>query len=380
MAGLRSELSTMLHIDGMFSPTGGQRKERTMLETTVHQAVPDPGPHTPRDPIIPATPQPFAVISEHWSDRLNLPSFSDDDVFSFGPVYEDAMYKLIHKHLELDTHDRFAYVGASKGSFAEKVKEKFCLLQPMVNIYPGLIHYEETSNQRMLPFKISHVGAEEYFRQLSKDLQKDEKEAPFDKIMLKDSCEHFTNPAETFLHIMKTISPLGKMLIIHRPGPMNTLPFFSEANKRLSEEDSEEPYTKLIRNLQRIRVDVKWEIETLPIVMPKVKWLAMLKKNFPPQMEIISKGQVQQGIRELTEGMLKYSGETVEFYDRLLFITACHPMTDCGYPSVQRCGASATKPYPGLLDQKFTLTVTPDIYKYMQELEKQPEEKKKIIR
>ena len=78
--------------------------------------------------------------------------------------------------------------------------------------------------------------------------------------------------------------------------------------------------------------------------------------------------------------MLKYSGEMVEFYDRLLFITACHPMVECGYPSVQRSGASDTQPYPGLLNQKYTLTVTSDIYKLMREMEKKPAEKKKIIR
>ena len=99
---------------------------------------------------------------------------------------------------------------------------------------------------------------------------------------------------------MRTVSSLGKILIIHRPGPMNTLPFFAEANKRLTEEDSEEPFTKLIKNLQAIKVDVRWEIETLPIVMPKVKWLGMLQKKFPPQMEIASKWEIQHGIRELS--------------------------------------------------------------------------------
>nr|XP_054757148.1 uncharacterized protein LOC129263249 [Lytechinus pictus] len=380
MSHLRSEISNILNIDGMFSAGGKYPRAKTMQETDVHKPVSDPGPFTPRDPLLPGVPQPFAVISEHWSDRLHLPLYDDNDIFSFGKVYEDAMYKLVHKHLELDTHDRFAYVGNSKGSFAEKLKEKFCLLQPMVNIYPGLIHYEETSNQRMLPFKIKHVGAEEYFRQLSMDLEEGKKDAPFDKMMLKDASEHFTNPAVTFAHIMRTISSLGKVLIVHRPGPMNTLPLFSAANKRLTEEDNDEPYTKLIKSLQQIRVDVRWEIETLPIVMPKAKWLAMLQKRFPPQMEIASQGQVQQGVRELTEGMLKYAGETVEFYDRLLFITACHPMVDCGYPSVQRSGAAATQPYPGLLNQKYTLTVTPDIYKHLRELEKKPAEKKKIIR
>ena len=54
--------------------------------------------------------------------KLSLPD--DIDTFGFGETYDEAMYKLIHKHLELDTHDRFAYVGANKGSFANKVNKK----------------------------------------------------------------------------------------------------------------------------------------------------------------------------------------------------------------------------------------------------------------
>ena len=336
---------------------------------------------------LPKHPQPFAVISEHWQDKLQLSSprsdntdSPEDDIYSFGQVYEESLYKLIHKHLELDTDNRLAYVGANKGSLAEKIREKFCLLQPMVNIFPGLIHYQQTPNQRMLPFKVCHVGAEEYFRQLADDLIKDHKEAPFDKIILKDSVEHFTNLAETFSHIMRTLSETGKMLIIHRPGPMSTLPVFSEATRRFAEEDStDEPYIKIIRSLQDAKVDAKWEVETVPIIMPKVKWLAMLQERFPPQMEIISNYQVQTGLRELTEGMFKYQGEQVEFFDRLLLITASHRMKNSEYPSIQRHGAAAGKPYPGLMDMKYTLKVTPDIYGHVNKRLEEEDKRNKIL-
>ena len=71
---------------------------------------------SPRE--LPVSPQPFSVITEHWQDKLNIPGDDGDGgLCSFGEVYEEAMYKLIHKHLELDTHDRFAYVGARKGKY-----------------------------------------------------------------------------------------------------------------------------------------------------------------------------------------------------------------------------------------------------------------------
>ncbi|XP_072042670.1 uncharacterized protein [Amphiura filiformis] len=346
------------------------------MTSNMSNAVPLASPRN-----LPQSPQPFSVITEHWQNKLQIPSPGDQDkdLCSFGDVYEESLYRLIHTHLELDTHDRFAYVGASKGSLASKIKDKFCLMQPMVNIFPGLIHYEQTPNQRMLPFKIAHVGAEEYFRQLADDMT-DDKEPPFDKILLKDSVEHFTHPAETFSHIMKTLTKFGRILIIHRPGPMATLPFFSEASRRFSDEDVDEPYIKIIKNLQAIKVDVKWEVETVPIVMPKTKWLAMLKEKFPPQMEVISNCQVQSGIRELTEGMLKYQGDMVEFYDRLLFVTATHPLVNCGYPSIQRCGASDAMPYPGVAgDMKYTLKVTPDLYAHVREMEQKVHDKDRIL-
>ncbi|PIK36487.1 hypothetical protein BSL78_26686 [Apostichopus japonicus] len=322
-----------------------------------------------RELVLPDSPPPFSVVTEKWQNQLDIPKYRLEESYSFGDAYEDAMFKLIHKHLELDTHERFAYVGSNKGSLAEKIKEKFCLLQPMVNIFPGLIHYEETPGQKLLPFRISHVGAEEYFRQLAESLGKD-KPAPFDKILLKDSVEHFTNPSQTFSHILRTLAPLGRLLIIHRPGPMSTLPMFTEANKKFVTDDSEEPYAKIIKHLQAVHVDVKWDIETLPIGMPKVKWLAMLREQFPPQMEAISRAQITTGIRELTEGMLKYQGEEVEFFDRLLLVTATHPLVENGFPSIQRCGTLATQPYPGMIDVKYKLKVTPDIYRVVEGMER----------
>ncbi|KAJ8021122.1 hypothetical protein HOLleu_40902 [Holothuria leucospilota] len=331
-----------------------------------------------RELVLPDSPPPFSVVTEHWQNQLDIPKYNAEENYSFGEIYEEAMFKLIHKHLELDTHERFAYVGSNKGSLAEKIKEKFCLLQPMVNIFPGLIHYEETPGQKLLPFRISHVGAEEYFRQLSERLGKND-EAPFDKILLKDSVEHFTNPAETFVHIIRTMAPMGRLLIIHRPGPMSTLPMFTEAHKKFVAEDSEEPYAKIIKNLQSVHVDVKWEIETLPIVMPKVKWLSMLKEQFPPQMEAISRAQIATGIRELTEGMLKYQGEEVEFFDRLLFVTATHPLVENGFPSIQRCGALAHRPFPGISEMKYSLKITPDIHKMVEGIENRAKESSKVM-
>lgn len=68
-----------------------------------------------------------------------------------------------------------------------------------------------------------------------------------------------------------------------------------------------------VRNLQSVGLDVEWDLECLPVCIPKRKWLAMLHEKYPPQMEIISQEEILAGLRELTEGILKYEGDEVYF-------------------------------------------------------------------
>ena len=51
---------------------------------------------------------------------------------------------------------------------------------------------------------------------------------------------------------------------------------------------------------------MEWDLVHVPIVIPTSKWLAMLKAKYPPQMEIMSNYEITCGLRELSEGPLKY--------------------------------------------------------------------------
>ena len=74
--------------------------------------------------------------------------------------------------------------------------------------------------------------------------------------------------------------------------------------------------------------------------------------------------QVMSGIRELSEGVLKYEGDMVEFVDRLLFITASSTVFS-DYPTIQRFGNNVLKPFAGLEDLQYEMAVTPDIAQYL---------------
>ncbi|CAH1791998.1 unnamed protein product [Owenia fusiformis] len=307
----------------------------------------------------PEKPSPFSVISEGYQPRYQFPNIPDYEKYSLGEAYESKMCELVHQYLELGTDDRLCYVGQSLGSLAELLALKFCLLEPVTSVIPGHIHYEESPRHKMHPVRIAHIGAEEYFNDLAKKSYRGT--PPFDKVMLNDGVQYLEDSQETYANIMKCVSELGKMLIIVRPGSLNTLPLFHDAKQRIAENDA--PYMKIVRELQACGLDVQWEIEILPIIMPKVKWVTMLKEKFPPCLDIMSSYEISSGIRELTEGVLKYEGEMVEFQDRLLFITATHTLAQAELPVVKRFGTITTE--PGMGDLRYKMEVTKDIKKYV---------------
>lgn len=300
----------------------------------------------------PETPSPFSVISESYSNFYNLPKVPEFEQFRFGQEYERSLKSLIHRYLELGTDHRLCYVGHSKGSLAGYLQEQFCLLQPITSVIPGHIHYEETPNKKMVPVKIAHVGADEFFRQEAKN------NSQFDRILLMDAIDYLTEPQETYKNIMKTIKNFGKLLIIHRPAPMNTLPLFSDAKSHMNNMD--QSYMSIIQDLQSLNLDIQWEVECLPITMEKWKWMSMLKDKYPIHLEGMSNLDLRLGIRELSEGILKYEGQTIEFIDRLLFISASHRVVT-SYPSIQRFGSNELCPFPGVDSLRYSMVLTPEM-------------------
>jgi hypothetical protein len=131
-------------------------------------------------------------------------------------------------------------------------------------------------------------------------------------------------------------------------------------------EDNEIPYDDIIKDLKSCDFDVQWEIECLPILMSKKKWYSLLKSKFPPQMEILSDVEVQCGIRELSEGIMKYEGDAIEFNDRLLFIVVSNPAEKRrGYPGIKRYNADDFSPFPDIKDMHYSMEMSDDIKKYV---------------
>ncbi|ELU15659.1 hypothetical protein CAPTEDRAFT_187136 [Capitella teleta] len=308
----------------------------------------------------PETPAPFAVLSEgHMRKNVSVPFLSDQLRFSFGESYEARMCELIHKYLELNTDDRLCYIGDPRGTFVPMLQEKFCLVKPVTTVVPGHIHFEEGPTHRMLAIRVASVGAEDYFRREATK----ETPAVFDKILMHDAMNYFDEHRNTFQNIKKCLAPGGKVLIIHRPGEMMTLPIFKDAQQRIC--DNDQPYDAFIRDLTATHLEVTWEVECLPVKMDRDRWYAMIQDHFPPQLENVSAFEVNLGLRELSEGVMKYSEGTIEFADRLLFVTGAE--CDAPFPRIRRhskLGAESVVPASSKIlgrRVKYELEVTPEL-------------------
>lgn len=310
----------------------------------------------------PESPRPYSVISENFQNRYRIPKYPAWENFTFGDQYDEQLFGLINKYLDLETTDRLCYIGDTKGSLAEALVKRFCVLEPMLTVIPGHYSYVETESSKILSLRVAHVGSEEFFRLQAHE--KPENRQIFDKIIIKDALRYFENPIEMYNNIMKCLSKTGKLLIVHRPSSINTLPVFRNAKQRL--EDNEIPYDDIIKDLKSCDFDVQWEIECLPILMSKKRWYSLLKSKFPPQMEILSDFEVQSGIRELSEGIMKYEGDIVEFKDRLLFIVVSNPAEKrYGYPSIKRYNANDFAPFPTMKDLHYSMEMSDGLKKYV---------------
>lgn len=307
----------------------------------------------------PEVPRPFSLISEAYQQQLAIPNYPEEDQYRFGNVYEEAMHSLIHTHLELGTTDRFCYVGENKGSFAPLIERKFCLVHPVKTI-PINISPEQRNKKAADICRPSNSAVEEFFRDASSKCSSFKKSI-FDRILLKDCVHYLTgNMYSLFSQLKMCLHEEGKLLIIHRPGMLNTLPLPKHMVKEFESRDVD--IAPILNALQDAGFDVKWDIEICPIIMPKVKWLSMLQEKHPADLEGTEDIVIRNAIRELTEGMFKYEGDMVQFTDRLLFISASPSMRGRA-PVLTRYGSTGYKPPPPVSedDLKYNMPITPDI-------------------
>jgi len=156
----------------------------------------------------------------------------------------------------------------------------------------------------------------------------------FDKIIIYHSIHLFSELNTMLLRFMSALTARGRLLIIHRPIRLNTLPFPADLVDQLRSVDL--PLERLISTIQSLRLAFRWEVEDARIVTSKQKWLDMIQHGGFPLHEqreetqaIINQDKTScssttrsDGIHELMTGVLRYAGDgDIEFVDRIVFLT-----------------------------------------------------------
>ncbi|XP_075255881.1 uncharacterized protein LOC142348408 [Convolutriloba macropyga] len=281
-------------------------------------------------------PTPFAVISERNQTNLAIPDLPEEEMFSFGELYESSVANLIVRHSDLIMSDSVAYVGSARGSLAPMIQTDLDLIDPIACFAPLKTHVKESAIYQKDCKPYVYEVAEEYFEKNAKSPEADR--VYYDKIIVMDCILHVADMRRFLKSLKFSLSKEGIILVLHRAGALTTLPLFSRAKQMLKDEESDRPYIDIMKTLQNVRCDVEWEIETAPIRMSQSKWLFMMKNRFPSGgfLDSCSDSDVGYGLRELIEGILKYQGPEVEFYDRLLVVSATHQLPSAKIPIIQR--------------------------------------------
>ena len=76
----------------------------------------------------PESPRPFSVITEGFQNRYRIPIYPAWENFTFGEEYDEQLFSLMNKYLDLETTDRVCYIGDTKGSLAEALMDRFDIL------------------------------------------------------------------------------------------------------------------------------------------------------------------------------------------------------------------------------------------------------------
>ena len=158
-----------------------------------------------------------------------------------------------------------------------------------------------------------------------------ESELYFDKIVIYNSIHLFSDTNTELLRFVNALTNRGRLLIIHRPFRLNTLPFPADILDRLRSSDLSLEH--LISTIQQLGLEFHWEVEECRVVMSRQKWFNMIQHGgFPPreqehESEAVddpekTSSTTSDGVCELMTGILRYAGDDdIEFVDRMVFIT-----------------------------------------------------------
>jgi len=212
----------------------------------------------------------------------------------------------------------------------------------------------------------------------------------FDKIIIYNSIHLFTDITSALLRFVNALTNRGRLLLIHRPIRLNTLPFPAHTVERLRSTDLSLEH--LISTIQSLGLEFRWEVEHSRVVTSRRKWFDMIQYGGFPPCEQYQETQpvnitdntpsatASDGVHELMTGILRYAGDSdIEFVDRMVFLAVNRPSPapDIKHPATvaRSHNASSKVSTYGSLE----MDATPDITELLNAKSRQQHKKRSLF-
>ncbi|CAH1264527.1 Hypp3017 [Branchiostoma lanceolatum] len=247
--------------------------------------------------------------------------------YSLGDSHGDAILTLIDDQVGINPEHAVAYVGNYRGSFAPLLESKFALRKPVKRVHLG-VQSAAIPLRRSLPASAVYPNTQTDFtvvagaspvKSSGNFLSDAGKAVPYDRVVFYDALGSVENTGSMFDHVANMLAKDGRVVIIHRPVGLCSLPL-PTAGYKLPQETtvSSNRLTEELRANGFVKVTC--EVRTVPVRIEKHRYLAMMREGFPPPMDRVKGRDLARGVRELDTRIRE---DLLEFRDRLVVISAC---------------------------------------------------------
>ncbi|XP_078679008.1 uncharacterized protein LOC144914731 [Branchiostoma floridae x Branchiostoma belcheri] len=247
--------------------------------------------------------------------------------YSLGDSHGEAILNLIDDLVGIEPEHAVAYVGNYRGSFAPLLESKFALRKRVKRVHLGA-QTGAIPLKRSLPASAVYPNTQNDFtivagaipvKSSGNFLSDAGKAVPYDRVVFYDALGCVENTGSMFDHVGNMLAEDGKIVIIHRPVGLCSLPLPAAGYKLLQETSVSS--NKLTTELRANGfVKVTCEVRTVPVRIEKHRYLAMMREGFPPPMDRVKGGELTRGVRELDT---RIKEDLLEFRDRVVVISAC---------------------------------------------------------
>eukprot|EP00058_Branchiostoma_floridae_P021301 XP_002606791.1 hypothetical protein BRAFLDRAFT_82433 [Branchiostoma floridae] len=247
--------------------------------------------------------------------------------YTLGDSHGEAILTLIDDLVGIDPEHAVAYVGNYRGSFAPLLEAKFALRKPVKRVHLG-VQAGAIPLRRSLPASAVYPNTQEDFTTVAgaipvkssgNFLSDAGKAVPYDRVVFYDALGSLENTGSMFDHVANMLTEDGKIIIIHRPVGLCSLPLPAAGYKLLQETSvSSNKLTEELRANGFVKVTC--EVRTVPVRIDKQRYLAMMREGYPPPMDRVKGRDLARAVRELDT---RIKEELLEFRDRMVVISAC---------------------------------------------------------